>query len=145
MFPSLSGKTSIRTGPSEGRCPLLCGRVSIPFREDLYSDFLEVFPQRGKVRDVFPSLSGKTSIRTPKKNHRNQTRRVRVSIPFREDLHSDELYWITSDEETSGCFHPFQGRPSFGHREIPTALAVYDTFPSLSGKTFIRTRNRARM
>ena len=37
-------------------------------------------------------------------------------------------------------FHPFQGRPSFGLPVVATALRDYfRPFPSLSGKTFIRT------
>ena len=63
MFPSLSGKTSIRTWTSD---------------EDLF------------VRiDVFPSLSGKTSIRTTDQPVKGKREIVKVSIPFREDLYSD--------------------------------------------------------
>ena len=62
-FPSLSGKTSIRTyiHPPGRRCS--CWIVSIPFREDLYSDFIV-----GPDGRTYPTV---------------------VSIPFREDLYSD--------------------------------------------------------
>ena len=42
-----------------------------------------------------------------------------------------------------GCFHPFQGRPSFGQIKETFILGGGSyLFPSLSGKTFIRTRIR---
>ena len=43
LFPSLSGKTSIRTFDAESIQRQLLGTVSIPFREDLHSDNDEVF------------------------------------------------------------------------------------------------------
>ena len=37
-------------------------------------------------------------------------------------------------------FHPFQGRPSFGPLKLHSfAPTLEEMFPSLSGKTFIRT------
>ena len=63
-----------------------------------------------------------------------------VSIPFREDLHSDKTADNTATRRPCDRFHPFQGRPSFGHtetKEVAEALKI--EFPSLSGKTFIRT------
>ena len=37
-------------------------------------------------------------------------------------------------------FHPFQGRPLFGHSELYwIAKLAVEKFPSLSGKTSIRT------
>ena len=115
-----------------------------------------------------------------------------VSIPFREDLHSDawgqaeteggdnmrfhpfqgrpsfgqKLQQVKAEDVATG-FHPFQGRPSFGpsmgsfvgqssllvsipfredlhsdHFEVRNILFVTSEFPSLSGKTFIRTANK---
>ena len=64
--------------------------VSIPFREDLHSDetqeVLNLLEQK-----MFPSLSGKTSIRTWKGRGILATKKKR--------------------------FHPFQGRPLFGRPE----------------------------
>ena len=61
-FPSLSGKTSIRTDQGNSYCQRGILLVSIPFREDLYSDSQLTKQQASQLR--FPSLSGKTSIRT---------------------------------------------------------------------------------
>ena len=88
--------------------------VSIPFREDLYSDNYITFRTILRKQEVFPSLSGKTSIRT----HRirplgGRPPRV-VSIPFREDLYSDEICLKLFYIAYGGSFHPFQGRPLFG-------------------------------
>ena len=89
-----------------------------------------------------------------------------VSIPFREDLYSDNEYLIPDPRQITTSFHPFQGRPLFGHRgkrsneggdtvpvSIPfredlysdtpckkgTGVSLGPVFPSLSGKTSIRT------
>ena len=113
----------------------------------------------------FPSLSGKSSIRTNLGRRRRPSKHQSVSIPFREDLHSDIEFSVSpSDLPTYGfhpfqgtpsfghrdrrqagcicqlCFHPFQGRPSFGRRmaECMASSAKFG-FPSLSGKTSIRT------
>ena len=67
MFPSLSGKTSIRT-------------------------FLRWIWKGIKVLGRFPSLSGKTSIRTLSTVFHLQPKDRKVSIPFREDLYSDTRY-----------------------------------------------------
>ena len=113
-FPSLSGKTSIRTyfgfiNSKKGGIS-----VSIPFREDLYSD---------KYHPFSPSQE-----------------EIQVSIPFREDLYSDTNSYLSVSFSTSSSFHPFQGRPSFGPRSIFVLFpGPMDQFPSLSGKTFIRT------
>ena len=63
--------------------------VSIPFREDLYSDSNCGSESRNQRPERFPSLSGKTSIRTRGAGGCDQ---------------------MTS----SASFHPFQGRPLFG-------------------------------
>ena len=63
--------------------------VSIPFREDLHSD---VGNNRGRGRNdpcLFPSFSGKTFIRTALMQPVRALTTEEVSIPFREDLHSD--------------------------------------------------------
>ena len=65
-FPSLSGKTSIRTSNSRVFRQTLGRPVSIPFREDLHSDV-----KRSDDKDLI--IEG-------------------VSIPFREDLHSDSIW-----------------------------------------------------
>ena len=119
-FPSLSGKTSIRTqgcnaqrfGYLPDRFPSLSGKTSI--RTILKLFYLAYGPRR------FPSLSGKTSIRTgvfceSQGSRRrfgfhpfqgrppfgqvgakkvDQLDRKMVSIPFREDLHSDLFSWF---------------------------------------------------
>ena len=63
--------------------------VSIPFREDLYSDKQSTEKQNAGKQNQFPSLSGKTSIRTCQNWQARETSTSAVSIPFREDLHSD--------------------------------------------------------
>ena len=88
-FPSLSGKTSIRTSVPERRNKFHSESVSIPFREDLYSDRSEGSHKTTQFSDLFPSLSGKTSIRTKLECPVSVIRRCIVSIPFREDLYSD--------------------------------------------------------
>ena len=136
-FPSLSGKTSIRTQTSVGR--ILCCLW-------------------------FPSLSGKTSIRTgrvpafrassavgrfhpfqgrPPFGHcvdcRNKNPpRGKVSIPFREDLHSDDIPQSDSSLQQMLVSIPFR-------EDLHSDLAAWKDllsilkFPSLSGKTSIRT------
>ena len=118
------------------------------------------------TQEEFPSLSGKTFIRTDLRSRRSYGVKALVSIPFREDLHSDSYEYYTTQEKITYGFHPFQGRPSFGPRSLklhpfspsqgfhpfqgrpsfgPATLLlqlyfVAYGFPSLSGKTFIRTR-----
>ena len=87
-FPSLSGKTSIRTTGKTLVYEFRNDTVSIPFREDLYSD------------ERLPSGLIMTA--------------VKVSIPFREDLYSDNLLGGGCKNLASVGFHPFQGRPLFG-------------------------------
>ena len=119
-FPSLSGKTSIRTITFKVQLDVDAPKVSIPFREDLYSD--------------------RTS----------QSRRLRmvpdVSIPFREDLYSDIILKNRKLRKYSLCFHPFQGRPLFGQDMYDIEFRVQlNMFPSLSGKTSIRTSHQGRV
>ena len=139
QFPSLSGKTFIRTGnpdrsqqaddsqgfhPFQGRPsfgpynafgPVYKVRyvVSIPFREDLHSDS----PTRRRTPDIpigcFHPFQGRPSF--GQKVDQFDRKMVReVSIPFREDLHSDATPYIHHHIKLHTCFHPFQGRPSFG-------------------------------
>ena len=61
--------------------------VSIPFREDLHSDKIKT--DGDDRRGEFPSLSGKTFIRTCVAVRVSAEWQSLVSIPFREDLHSD--------------------------------------------------------
>ena len=217
LFPSLSGKTSFRTSQGLRLRKTYSHGVSIPFREDLHSDSWVPAEMLLTTSPAFPSLSGKTFIRTinfvidphgrtypvsipfredlhsdhsfrpPKLRFIHTTR---VSIPFREDLHSDlfSSYSNVSPREQCfhpfqgrpsfglgsrdlrarilsacfhpfqgrpsfgpdaniqttpihpECFHPFQGRPSFGHLQNIIRQAIVERlFPSLSGKTFIRT------
>ena len=65
----------------------------------------------------FHPFQGRPSF-GPGKTPRQTRRMVLVSIPFREDLHSDDNSAIPADSNPLGCFHPFQGRPSFGHVEL---------------------------
>ena len=114
-FPSLSGKTFIRT----------------------FRDFIQILRA---AWEMFPSLSGKTFIRTDSRLQPSQTRAGTVSIPFREDLHSDTTCALLPMSQCVLSFHPFQGRPSFGlDKETARIALVLYLFPSLSGKTSIRT------
>ena len=90
-FPSLSGKTFIRTAAREIAKETKRFKVSIPFREDLHSDIDYIEEQ--EIKEVF------------------------VSIPFREDLHSDSKLQAIRLPGRPLSFHPFQGRPSFGPRK----------------------------
>ena len=163
-FPSLSGKTSIRTWVKV-LLTLTSTFVSIPFREDLYSDrtgqaricadnqvsipfredlYSDVNSERAYFQDLiprFPSLSGKTSIRTYLQRWFNSVEEPKVSIPFREDLYSDYITFRTILRKQEVGFHPFQGRPLFGLRcQGKLNKGTSSRFPSLSGKTSIRTR-----
>ena len=142
------------------------GAVSIPFREDLYSD-QEKSPKKRKGSQLFPSLSGKTSIRTQSAQKLPDIWLPKVSIPFREDLYSDQmtssarkgsvrfgfhpfqgrpLFGPESSLQESAVrlrFHPFQGRPLFGQIQAALRPKGVGEFPSLSGKTSIRTQGES--
>ena len=62
--------------------------VSIPFREDLHSDVRDPAFISLAGLAVFPSLSGKTFIRTERNDPRDVFAGLLVSIPFREELYS---------------------------------------------------------
>ena len=65
---------------------------------------------------------------------------MNVSIPFREDLYSDWRFPILHWTFRWPSFHPFQGRPLFGHADDGLLSSItFRLFPSLSGKTSIRT------
>ena len=171
MFPSLSGKTFIRTNIGSNKKNIRGNKSFHPFQGRpsfglaAWKDLLSI------LKRAFPSLSGKTFIRTLRTNHRRNRDRGKVSIPFREDLHSDraiaqksvqirdavsipfreDLHSDISEfmkilEVTKTSFHPFQGRPSFGQgRQAYSVRREINRFPSLSGKTFIRTEKIAEM
>ena len=116
VFPSLSGKTFIRTVRVSETQQDRSSRSFHPFqgRPSFGQPLLRrVF--RYEMQYQFPSLSGKTFIRTRGEPGRPHRFLSEVSIPFREDLHSDKL-------------EPKKLISSTGR-----------WFPSLSGKTFIRT------
>ena len=114
MFPSLSGKSSIRT------------------KQNLDNQNAET--------SRFPSLSGKSSIRTTGEIFALEYWTLQVSIPFREELHSDATRPTFDRVAFSRRFHPFQGRAPFGLEPEDTEIKeVVDGFPSLSGKSSIRT------
>ena len=116
-FPSLSGKTSIRTDNTAKLMLEVYHVVSIPFREDLYSDHAQ-------------SSSTVLSLR-------------KVSIPFREDLYSDSGCVLILDEWDKARFPSLSGKTSI--RTIcqnRCSGSGSNLFPSLSGKTSIRTRTR---
>ena len=116
-FPSLSGKTFIRTYYKRSSSKRKFSLISIPFREDLHSD-LNIPPPVGINRSRgFPSLSGKTFIRTSN-SLLTSTCNSFISIPFREDLHSDSESCTLYRNSAIPHFHPFQGRPSFGHGNV---------------------------
>ena len=141
-FPSLSGKTSIRTKVINFVAGSMAYERFHPFQgRPLFG--LD-YTKDGKTLEVivFPSLSGKTSIRTSENSSIYAGRRRSVSIPFREDLYSDLTHGPFLGCGDSVRFHPFQGRPLFGHLPTARSLAVgTQSFPSLSGKTSIRTHN----
>ena len=140
LFPSLSGKTSIRTNSRKRLQNQRCSQVSIPFREDLYSD--EVLFYRGGQEAIFqfPSLSGKTSIRTTSGFTADQAMDAVVSIPFREELHSDFKDFISILKTAQNVSIPFREElHSDVNCERAYFLDLVPKFPSLSGKSSIRT------
>ena len=114
-FPSLSGKTSIRTIEGTRWSPRKQQGVSIPFREDLYSDSAK--DNRGP-RDLcfcFHPFQGRPLFGRECFFGGDDLPAVSVSIPFREDLYSDSPPPpVTHQASSFACFHPFQGRPLFG-------------------------------
>ena len=89
---------------------------------------------------AFPSLSGKTFIRTLKERKRSIKNKDLVSIPFREDLHSDPHPMPVEENSPARKFPSLSGKTFIRTPEIdvPAELRGKE-FPSLSGKTFIRT------
>ena len=144
-FPSLSGKTSIRTKSNSSLTPAVASKCFHPFQgRPLFGQIDVVRAYQNELRK-FPSLSGKTSIRTRTTSSRYRKGCEGVSIPFREDLYSDESHQTLLKSVAHTRFHPFQGRPLFGLRQLLQEIGrAQATFPSLSGKTFIRTQQAAR-
>ena len=89
-FPSLSGKTSIRTTAKICLTLYYIAYGFHPFQGRPLFGLLENCRQYGYPSGLFPSLSGKTSIRTNKLQKIRLSVRPLVSIPFREDLYSDK-------------------------------------------------------
>ena len=148
LFPSLSGKSSIRTSAKEGILNITRRVVSIPFREELHSDSKYLSKQRLTRNNV--SIPFREELHSDKSWCRRQTRwRVTcfhpfqgrapfglqvltklpvtltgdVSIPFREELHSDKAEVPTIDAIINDSFHPFQGRAPFGPSARPANIA----------------------
>ena len=140
VFPSLSGKTSIRTGNIDHFVAGSIAYVSIPFREDLYSDVTTSIHLCIKLNTCFHPFQGRPLFGPQSTRADFRVRILRVSIPFREDLYSDQgLRGLRRLHEKNG-FHPFQGRPLFGLEVYKIRVHIFRlTFPSLSGKTSIRT------
>ena len=101
-----------RPHEQRGRRP---GTVSIPFREELYSDSIPSPAPRWSRQTCFHPFQGRPL--------------------FGQNFLQNDLW----DVPGVG-FHPFQGRPLFGLRPDGRCEAVITAkFPSLSGKTSIRT------
>ena len=116
-------------------------KVSIPFREDLYSDMFGLdWIMKWRLSRFHP-FQGRPLFGQLSKTEAVVAYPVRVSIPFREDLYSDGTRGLNRLSFFSRGFHPFQGRPLFGRRlyliQNPQKASFW--FPSLSGKTSIRT------
>ena len=88
-FPSLSGKTSIRTGRTVTPCMECDYFVSIPFREDLYSDREVDRMERKSIIQGFHPFQGRPLFGLARSYYNGCERVYIVSIPFREDLYSD--------------------------------------------------------
>ena len=165
LFPSLSGKTFIRTANFRVRVLRNCERCFHPFQGRPSFGPGSVFAFNDLIKIRFHPFQGRPSFGLgliPEKGPISQI----VSIPFREDLHSDVEFVIdphgktypvfpslsgktfirtniacsVGDRKANESFHPFQGRPSFGlsSKKADFRIRVL-RFPSLSGKTFIRT------
>ena len=106
----------------------------------------EIYEASRYYVEKFPSLSGKSSIRTFIGYITSDVAMAEVSIPFREELHSDNAKCLTKSLPSSQSFHPFQGRAPFGlHSDLAVSNAgdVISSFPSLSGKSSIRTQGES--
>ena len=140
-FPSLSGKSSIRTNQAKAKRRKRQLLDFHPFQGRAPFGLTGQFVSYQREFREFPSLSGKSSIRTAWYGHKDPDAGFYVSIPFREDLYSDTFATGLRVIPCIPRFHPFQGRPSFGPYKVhgfnPSTEEVQ--FPSLSGKTFIRT------
>ena len=145
-FPSLSGKTSIRTVykaqqviQNSGKFPSLSGKTSIRTPVRLVTGSRSAVPgfhpfqgrplfgqetKRMKLNPFIPDgfhpfqgrpLFGLDDILMLRKLEMIMEQ---VSIPFREDLYSDSQESRRNTQEYRQSFHPFQGRPLFGRRQV---------------------------
>ena len=140
VFPSLSGKTSIRTKLNDLLRRIQGDKSFHPFQGR---------PPFGHIRQIsyvvlravcFHPFQGRPPFGQIPLLVESILEGMMVSIPFREDLHSDETARIALIIYHIACFHPFQGRPLFGLLTLPHIAAdKKKLFPSLSGKTSIRT------
>ena len=119
-FHPFQGRPLFGRGRNIGRWPCGHGRVSIPFREDLYSDqkrirlinrirYCSFHPFQGRplfglIRQVDPESEDVKGFHPfqgrPSFGHENYKAQIanleeQVSIPFREDLHSDVYVTLT--------------------------------------------------
>ena len=95
--------------------PLFCGgQVSIPFREDLYSDDSTQTFGTTMITSSFHPFQGRAPF-------------GQAPLTFGTGVRGES-------------FHPFQGRAPFGHPPSTIFFEEIDlAFPSLSGKSSIRT------
>ena len=120
--------------------------VSIPFREELHSDANNLRPQLGTLKLGFHPFQGRAPFGRNGQSYGQPKRCCYVSIPFREELHSDEHTTHLEPRTKQDSFHPFQGRAPFGHVFDQAKRADFRIrFPSLSGKSSIRTNSRKRL
>ena len=89
---------------------------------------------------AFPSLSGKTSIRTSLPESQSEETADCSFHPFQGRPLFGPLHLSPYEPEQQDSFHPFQGRPLFGPEMVDRFYWLHNfRFPSLSGKTSIRT------
>ncbi len=89
----------------------------------------------------FPSLSERTFFRTGRACARGAPFSPHVSISFRENLLSDGWSSSCAWGAVFVRFHLFQREPSFGHHFLRQRFPKRKVeFPSLSERTFFRTR-----
>ena len=93
-----------------------------------------------EIEKKFPSLSGKSSIRTSDQGSNTNGTRRHGFHPFQGRAPFGLLTGGSYYPRRQQRFHPFQGRPSFGRQmAVCKRSSRPSKFPSLSGKTSIRT------
>ena len=101
---------------------------------------LETFLKGGYTPRCFHPFQGRPLFGLPTALEGMRPAIIAVSIPFREDLYSDSFEEYQAKWLETLSFHPFQGRPLFGQaKKVDAENAELLLFPSLSGKTSIRT------